>query len=126
AEEPLHVLALVYLARVVRPPVLLTVRPSLDLDSDRLGHVTVGVHVMPPRDPEQDGVLMLAGTLAKLVVGTRARRVLDVDQVTLGRAGLRGDRPAPADAPDLRGAGELAPALLARVRRCLVVAHREN
>ena len=109
------VLPLVGLARVVGSPVLLAIRLPLDLDRNGLGHAAVLTHVAPPRDPEQDRMLVLAGAPAQLEVGTGAGGVLDVDQVALGGARLRGDRPAAADPPDLGCPGKLPSTLLARI-----------
>jgi hypothetical protein len=103
----------VNLGGVVLPP-RLTVR--LPLHGDRLDHVAVGVHVTPPGNPEQHRVLVLARAATLLVVRAGAGRTLDVDEVALRCARLRGHSPVLADTLDLSGASELATALLPCVR----------
>src|SRR4029077_16870033 len=104
-EQPLDVRALVRLRSVVGAPARLRVR--LAANGHRLGHAAVLAHVTPPGDPEQDRVHVLAGVAALLVVGTGAGRLLDVDEVALRGARLRGHSPAAADPLDLSRGGDL-------------------
>lgn len=62
-------------------------------------------------------MLMLAGALAQLVVGARAGRVFDVDEVTIRRARLRRHGPAATDPFDDGRSSELPPASFPNVQR---------